>query len=147
MSAQQPKIVRKGEGLSWRVMGDQQVIKLSGDHTNGQFTLIEQTNEPGAGIPPHVHEREDEVFHLLTGQVEMTLGGATQTLKAGDLIFCPRGVPHSWKVTGQGHAKVMMSVFPAGIELMFEELAKLPEGPPDLDRVAEICGRYGLRFL
>jgi len=38
-------------------------------------------------------------------------------------------------------------VFPAGIEDMFEELGALPPGPPDFPKVAEICGRYGVKFV
>lgn len=142
-----PKIVRNDEGEVLNVIGDNQNIKLSGADTNGQFTLIEQNNQPGVGIPPHVHENEDEVFHVLSGQVAMTIGAETTTLNAGDLIFCPRGVPHSWRVVGEENARAMLSIFPSGLEDMFQELAQLPEGPPDLDKVAEICGKYKVKFV
>ena len=128
-------------------MGDNQNIKLTGKDTDGQYTLIEQYNDPGVGIPPHVHENEDEVFHVLSGQVEMMIGDDVTTLTPGDLIFCPKGIPHSWKVTGDEKAKAMLSIFPAGLEHMFEELAALPAGPPDLEKVGQICGKYNLRFV
>lgn len=142
-----PKIVRHDEGLKLNVIGDNQNIKLTGQDTNGQFTLIEQFNDPGIGIPPHVHENEDEVFQVLSGEVEMTVGEESVTLMAGDLIFCPRGIPHSWKVVGTEKARAMLSIFPAGLEKMFEELSQLPPGPPDLEKVGEICGKYNLRFV
>ncbi len=142
-----PKIVKNHEGYKLNVMGDNQVIKLSAKDTNGQFTLIEQNNNPEIGIPPHVHENEDEVFQVLEGQVEMSVGDKMTTLNAGDLIFCPKGVPHSWKVVGKEKARAILSIFPAGLEGMFEELSKLPEGPPDLEKVGEICGKYKLRFV
>ena len=41
----------------------------------------------------------------------------------------------------------MTSAFPAGIEHMFEALAALPEGPPDFEKVAKICGDHGIRFI
>lgn len=141
------KIVKNNSGLSLNVMGDKQVIKLSAKDTNGKFSLIEQNNNPGVGIPPHVHENEDEVFHVLTGKVEMMVGEESTTLSAGDMIFCPRGVPHSWKVVGEDKARAMLSIFPAGLEGMFEELSKLPAGPPDLEKVGKICGKYKLRFV
>ena len=128
-------------------MGDNQIIKLSAKDTNGQFSLIEQNNNPGTGIPPHVHQNEDEVFHVLSGQVDMTIGEEMTTLNSGDLIFCPRGIPHSFKVVGDQKAKVMLSIFPAGLENMFEELAKLPVGPPDLEKVGNICGKYNIEFI
>ncbi len=141
------KIVRNSEGKVLNVLGDNQNIKLRAEDTNGQFTLIEQNNEPGAAIPSHVHENEDEVFQVLEGQVEMSIGDETTTLSTGDLIFCPRGIPHSFKVIGEENARAMVSIFPAGLERMFEELADLPAGPPDMDKVTEICGKYSLKFV
>ena len=144
---QKPKIVKENEGKKLNVLGDNQNIKLTGEDTNGQYTLIEQNNEPGIGIPPHVHENEDEVFQVLSGQVEMSIGNQTTTLKAGDLIFCPKGVPHSWKVVGEEKSRAMLSIFPAGLEGMFKELAELPAGPPDMEKVTAICGKYNLKFV
>lgn len=142
-----PKIIKSGTGHKLNVLGDNQVIKLSAKDTNGQFSLIEQNNNPGMGIPPHVHENEDEVFHVLSGKVEMIVGDELTTLSAGDMIFCPRGIPHSWKVIGEEKASAMLSIFPAGLEVMFEELSELPAGPPDLEKVSEICGKYNLWFV
>jgi quercetin dioxygenase-like cupin family protein len=141
------KIIRDGEGQKVNVIGDNMTFKLRGSETNGRFVLIEQNNEPGTGIPTHVHENEDEVFRILEGTVEFETAGKRETLRAGDVIFCPRGVPHNWKVNGTKKAKVDLSFFPAGLEYMFDELGSLPEGPPDMGKVTEICGRYGIRFI
>ena len=142
-----PRIIKNDAGHKLNVMGDNQIIKLSSKDTNGQFTLIEQHNEPGMGIPPHVHENEDEVFHVLTGMVEMMIGEESTTLSAGDMIFCPRGIPHAWRVVGEEKAKAMLSIFPACLEGMFEELSELPVGPPDMEKVTAICGKYNLKFV
>lgn len=141
------QIRKTGEGLRLNVIGDQQCLKLTGKDTNQQFTLIEQTNEPGTGIPRHVHAHEDEVFQVVAGTVEFEVSGALQVLGAGELVYLPRGTAHSFKVVGSTTATVLLSIFPAGIEGMFEELGKLPAGPPDFAQVAEICGRYGVTFV
>lgn len=142
-----PKILKNGEGEKIAVIGDQQTIKLTGKDTNNQYTLIEEYNEPGTQIPLHVHESEDEVFHILEGELEVQIGNEFKQLKAGDIIFCPRGVPHAWKVIGDSKAKVILSVFPSGIENLFYELAQLPAGPPDFKKVTEICETYNIKFL
>lgn len=141
------RVVRADEGKKVNVLGDKQRFKLTGEDTYGQFTLIEETNDPGTAIPPHVHSREDEIFHVLEGEMEITVGGETTVLKAGDMAFGPRGIPHAWRITGDKPARVLLSVFPAGLERMFEELGQLPAGPPDMGKVTEICGRYGIRFM
>ncbi len=142
-----PKIVRSNEGHTINVIGDIQTFKLTGKDTNGQFTLIEEHNEPGTAIPMHVHEHEDEVFKVIEGQMELKVGDITTILNAGDIGFGPRGVPHAWKIVGTQKAKVILSVFPSGIEHMFEELGQLPAGPPDFPKVAGICGKYGIKFV
>jgi len=141
------KIVRANEGKKVNVIGDQQTFKLTGADTDGQFTLIEEINPPGTMIPPHVHTREDEVFKVLEGELEVTVGDKTVILKAGDLAFAPKNIPHSWKVIGGTDCKTILSAFPSGIELMFEELGGLPPGKPDFAEVAEICGQFGISFI
>ncbi|WP_350293107.1 cupin domain-containing protein [uncultured Croceitalea sp.] len=141
------KIVRANEGKKVNVIGDQQTFKLTGTDTDGQFTLIEEINPPGTMIPPHVHTKEDEVFKVLEGELEVTVGDKTVILKAGDLAFAPKNIPHSWKVIGDTDCKTILSAFPSGIELMFEELGGLPPGKPDFAKVAEICGRFGISFI
>ncbi|NNK59628.1 MAG: cupin domain-containing protein [Flavobacteriaceae bacterium] len=142
-----PKIIRESEGTHMNVIGDNQILKLSGKDTNGLFTLIEENNDPGIGIPLHVHENEDEIFHVLEGQLEVTIGDSTTILNSGDIGFLPRKIPHAWKVIGDTPTKVLLSIFPAGLEEMFAELSKLEPGPPDLDRVAEITNKYQIQFV
>ncbi len=122
-------------------------FKLTGEDTGGLLTLIEEHNDPGVMIPPHVHDLEDEVFHVLEGELEVTVGGESSILKAGDLAFGPRGVPHSWKTVGAGKTRVLLTAYPSGIEKMFEEIGELPAGPPDMPTVFGICERYGIRFV
>lgn len=141
------KIVFKNEGQRFNVLGDHQQIKFSGKDTNGQYLSVYQDNPPDTQIPMHIHENEDEVYTIIEGQVQFTVGDNTTLLKDGDSIFLPRQIPHTWKVVGSTNAKVYLEVFPAGIEGMFEELSLLPPGPPDFPKVVEICGRYGVKFV
>ncbi|MGY2133450.1 cupin domain-containing protein [Hymenobacter sp. HD11105] len=142
-----PKILKTEDGIRLTVLGDHQCIKLSGKDTNNQFTLIEQSNEPGVGVPKHVHAHEDEVFYVMEGMVEFQIEDTVQTLKAGELTYVPRGVAHRFTIVGDTKAKVQLSIFPAGIERMFEELDQLPPGPPDFGAVTAICAKYGVTIL
>ena len=141
------KVVLKEEGQKLNILGDHQQIKLTGKDTNGLFLAIYQDNPPNTQIPMHVHQNEDEVYKVLEGEVEFTVGNKKSILKSGDTIFLPRNIPHNWKVIGTSNAKVYLDIFPAGLENMFQELNKLPAGPPDFPKVAEICGRFGIRFV
>lgn len=141
------KIIRDGEGNVLNVLGDIQTHKLVGSDTDNQIVEWVDDVEPGVGIPPHIHTKEDEIFRVIEGQIEIMVDGKTTVLKAGDTAFAPKNIPHAWTVVGTEKAKMITSAFPAGIEIMFRELADLPPGPPDFEKVAEICGNHGISFL
>jgi len=93
-----------------------------------------------------VHTNEDEVYQIFEGEIAFEIGDQKLTAKKGDTIFLPRGIPHSFHVVGTSNAKTSLIIFPSGLENMFEELNELPAGPPDFPKVAQICGKYGVRF-
>ncbi|NJB71420.1 quercetin dioxygenase-like cupin family protein [Saonia flava] len=142
-----PKVIKDKEGEVFNVIGDIQTHKLVGSETANQITEWVDNVEPGTGIPPHVHTKEDEIFRVIKGQVEIMVDGKVTVLNEGDTAFAPKNIPHSWKVVGTEKAKMITSAFPAGIEKMFVELSKLPEGPPDFEKVSNICGKHGIQFV
>lgn len=142
-----PKIIKDKEGEVLNVLGDIQTHKLVGSETYNQIVEWVDDVEPGVGIPPHIHTKEDEIFRVIKGQVEIIVDGKSTVLEAGDTVFAPKNIPHSWKVIGTEKAKMITSAFPAGIEVMFNELADLPPGLPDFEKVAKICGNHGISFL
>ncbi|MBT8219641.1 MAG: cupin domain-containing protein [Bacteroidia bacterium] len=146
-SSLNPKIIREGEGNILNVIGDLQMHKISGKDTDNQIVEWVNDVDPGIGIPPHVHTREDEIFRVLKGKVELLVGDQITILEAGDIAYAPKNVVHSWKIIGNEKASMCTSAFPAGIEDMFEELGQLPPGPPDFEKVTAVCGRYGIQFV
>jgi quercetin dioxygenase-like cupin family protein len=142
-----PKIIKDNEGEVLNVIGDIQTHKLVGSDTQNQIVEWVDNVEPGVGIPPHIHTQEDEIFRVIKGQIEIMVDGKTTLLEAGDTAFAPKNVPHAWKVVGTEKAKMITSAFPAGIEVMFKELASLPPGPPDFEKVVEICSKHGISFV
>jgi quercetin dioxygenase-like cupin family protein len=145
--ARQAKITVQGQGDTLNVLGDAQRVKLTGKDTQGRFTLIENENPPGTTLPRHVHRNEDEVFYVLEGRVEFDVAGELAIGEPGATVFLPQGVPHTWRVVGAEPARMLIMLMPAGLEDYFRELAALPAGgPPDMERVLEISGRYGIEF-
>ncbi|MEG3656730.1 cupin domain-containing protein [Arenibacter palladensis] len=143
----EPKIIKDEEGNVLNVIGDIQTHKLVGSETGNQIVEWVDNVDPGVGIPPHIHTKEDEIFRVIKGQIEIMVDGETTVLNEGDVAFAPKNIPHSWTVVGTEKAKMITSAFPAGIEHMFEELAQLPPGPPDFQKVAEICAKQGISFV
>src|SRR4051794_28825429 len=58
---------------------------------------------PAGEMPPlHVHRDVDEGFYCLGGEITLYLPGESATLRAGDFILAPRGIPHSYEVGPDG---------------------------------------------
>jgi mannose-6-phosphate isomerase-like protein (cupin superfamily) len=76
------------------------------DGSNG-MSLIEH-RAPFAHSPPlHVHRNEDEIFHVLTGELRVRVGDRDVCLRAGETLLAPRGVPHTFAVESQGGATLL----------------------------------------
>lgn len=136
------------EAPTYDVLGTPIRVLLSGKDTGGQFALVHVLVAPGGGVPPHVHRNEDETFHVLEGELEVWVGGHTKTLRAGDTLFAPRGIPHSPKNATAQPVRVLVTITPAGFENFFrevDEIAEVRELPPD--EVARMSSRYGCDFL
>ncbi|HMO64422.1 MAG TPA: cupin domain-containing protein [Verrucomicrobiota bacterium] len=136
------------EAPTYEVLGAPIRVLLSGKDTGGQFALVHVLVVPDGGVPPHVHRHEDETFHVLEGELEVRVGGHTKTLRAGDTLFAPRGIPHSpWNRSGQP-VRVLVTITPAGFENFFrevDEIAELREVTPQ--EVAAMSARHGCEFL
>ena len=51
---------------------------------------------PGQAHPEQYHERKEETFHVLFGEVDLRLGSSERVLATGDIATIERGVHHSF---------------------------------------------------
>ncbi|HET9815517.1 MAG TPA: cupin domain-containing protein, partial [Xanthobacteraceae bacterium] len=52
----------------------------------GAYAILEQMIPAGHGPPLHVHRHETEIFYVLDGQFEITIGGRKVTATAGAIV-------------------------------------------------------------
>jgi quercetin dioxygenase-like cupin family protein len=123
-------VLSPGEGRSLWFQGNLMTIKVAGEHTNDGVAVVEGIFRAGHGPPLHVHRNEDELFYLLDGEMVVACDGRTFTAHAGDLVFLPRDIPHTFKVPADGGpARALFLVTPAGF-LGFIEAAGEPAPEP-----------------
>jgi len=135
-------------GKSVNVLGIPMVIRISGRDTNAAVAVVESHDVPGGGPPPHLHTREDEVFQILEGDYEFTVGGQTILATPGTTLFAPRGIPHGYRYVGSTAGRLMCVITPAGFESFFEEIGAMPpQEQQDIPRVMGIAKKFGLEFL
>jgi quercetin dioxygenase-like cupin family protein len=105
-------------------------VKISGSDTDGDLAIFEQTSlSQGKGTPLHLHNSQDEIFHVTEGEYYFQVGEEKFNLTMGDSIFLPRNVPHAWtQVSEKG--KMTVIVQPAGkLENFFVTMASLDHEP------------------
>jgi quercetin dioxygenase-like cupin family protein len=105
---------------------------IPSDSTGGQMSVFRCTARGGFGPPRHVHTREDEVFHVVEGDVCFEIDGRRQAAGPGTTVWMPRGVPHGFRVESPV-ARMLGIITPGDYEHLFRALgvpAQTRELPP-----------------
>jgi mannose-6-phosphate isomerase-like protein (cupin superfamily) len=128
-------VVPAGAGLA----GDRG-LKASRQSTGGALSVFETSI--GTGPPLHVHDREDECFYVLDGELPVRCGGEAVDAAAGSFVFLPRGRPHRcW--TACSPARLLLIAVPGGTEVYFGEI-NAASSDDERGRIGE---RYGIRVV
>jgi quercetin dioxygenase-like cupin family protein len=70
--------------------------------------VMEATIPLGASPPLHVHNDLDDTMYILDGEMRVRCGDSEQVVRAGHWVSMPRGVPHTFLVTGDRDARVLL---------------------------------------
>lgn len=90
---------------------------LTAEESRGRFSIVDETFFPGMNSAPgHTHHFHSEVFYIISGSMEWTVGGEVDTLGAGDLVYVPPGTVHFTRVLGDEPVRALMIYEPAGYE-------------------------------
>lgn len=108
------------EGLEHlAVVGDTYTVLLRGSDTAGRFALIDMLVPPEGGPPPHRHNF-DETFHVLEGEIEVSLRDDRPIRAgAGETVNVPANAPHSFRNASADQTRLLCFVSPAGLEDYF----------------------------
>jgi quercetin dioxygenase-like cupin family protein len=129
-------------------------IHVSGEETDGRYTVLEIQTPEGDMPPLHVHHEEDEVFHVVEGRVTLFLPGQEMPLTAGETFRAPQGIPHTYRVESET-ARWLVFCAPARFDdfvRAVSEAAAADELPPrgrpiDPERFAAEAARRGIELL
>src|SRR5829696_3198329 len=136
--------VRSAEpGNSFWYMGQLMSALAEEEDTGGRLTVYEILFPPGSGPPLHVHEREDEAFYVIEGNLSVRMGDEEFEAPTGSFVFQPRGIPHAFRSSSEGSFHALGQ--PA------EAMALPPAGrPPSSEQIAQMeaaLAEHGVTFV
>jgi len=130
-------------------------VCLSGTDTGGAYCLLDISLAPGMAVPRHTHTREDEVYFVFAGELEVTVGEKTFVLGPGDTLLAPRDIPHALRNSGNTTNHYLLVFSPSGFEEFImttavpaPDNAVAPTEPPAVAvrNVHELATDYGILF-
>jgi quercetin dioxygenase-like cupin family protein len=144
----------EGEGQAYWFLGGLYEIRVAGDESGGELTVMQMTLPPGMGPPPHTHPGGETVC-VLEGTLRYHIGDEAFEGGPGSVFHIPEGTVENFEPTGDSPLRVLVAYTPGGIDKFFAEVAEPaqarelpppPDSPPDIERMAEIGGRYGMHI-
>jgi quercetin dioxygenase-like cupin family protein len=130
-------------------------VRVSGAQTGGAFALADHLARRGNASPVHVHDRDDETFFVLDGELRIFVGEEEHAAGPGTLAVLPRRLRHAYVVTS-ATARFLTLHTPAGFEAFAAEVGEPahaptlpppPAGPPDFAALAEAAARHQITIL
>ena len=142
-------VVRAGgshAGPPLAVGPDLWMLDVPGSATGQALSVMSWHGHAPGGPPLHLHPEQDEVFIVDAGEYRFQCGDDQFVLTAGDSIFLPRGLPHTFRqLTATGRLRFLYT--PAGrMEDFFVALSRLP-GPPAPDLAHTLFADHGMRVV
>jgi quercetin dioxygenase-like cupin family protein len=134
-----------------------QVHVAASDGSDGLSVL--EHRAPFADSPPlHVHDTEDEIFHILEGDFRVQVANDVGRYGPGTVVLAPKGVPHTYRVESSAGGRFVTVtargeferfVRAVGREAERDELPP-PAGPPSPEAMRQlqaIAHTFGIEFV
>jgi hypothetical protein len=118
---------------------------------------MESVARRGDSPPYHVHRTEDEIFHVLEGELVVLVDGETSRARAGETHLLPKGVPHTYRVVSE-QARWLVVTTQGDFERFVRECSRPaeaaelppPSGPPTPEQqraLGEVAARHGIDLI
>jgi mannose-6-phosphate isomerase-like protein (cupin superfamily) len=132
-------------------------VRVRHDEGEDGISVLERLAPHGESPPLHVHQTEDEIFHVLEGQLRVRAGDTEVRIGAGETILGPKGVPHTYRVESQAGARWLVITTRGDFERFVRVLSRPaerpklpPQGPPtpeQADALAAAAREHGIELV
>ena len=147
ISPLQATIVKPEQALSIKPFGLDVKVLLSTEATGGAISVLMGHIKPGEGPGDHVHFNKEEIFFIIEGTYELTVGDQTTTAGPGTIVFIPRNVVHRFKNVGDTTGCMLDLSLPGGQDHYFKAISELAADGDFTEKVTEINKKFDTKFL
>ena len=133
-----------GAAESFHVLGETLRPMLT-NAMGSAIEIFDTTGTPGGGPPPHAHQWE-EIYVVLSGEMDVHIDGATTRLAAGGCAHVPANVAHGYTTIDATH---FLTIVTSGNAAKFfrQAAAEIEMNPPDVAGVLRVGAEHGITFL
>ncbi|MBS0613282.1 MAG: cupin domain-containing protein, partial [Proteobacteria bacterium] len=96
--------------------GTEATVNLSAAQSEGRVSVQDEYWPPGYKVQRHFHKKHAEIFYIVSGKVEWTVGGEAHVMGAGDMVYIPPNTVHTVKTVGNEEMRTLMIYEPGGYE-------------------------------
>ena len=133
-------------------------VRVRHDEGEDGISLMESLAPHGDSPPLHVHRTEDEIFHVLEGELRVGAGNTEVRIGAGETLLAPKGVPHTYRVESHEGARWLVMTRRGDFERFVHGLSRpaerpelpTPQGPPtpeQADALAAAAREHGIELV
>ncbi|WP_261844438.1 cupin domain-containing protein [Aliamphritea ceti] len=87
--------------------GETTVFLATAEDTNGRVSVFDSQLPKGNSAPWHYHETDDEIFYVVSGEVEFGINDDEVIARAGDLVIAGPKVLRRFKALTDSHLVVI----------------------------------------
>lgn len=136
---------RYGEPMKYKGVHLNDVV-ISKKDTQNNLSVFAFTGYSKVGPSLHLHFHQDEFFYVVEGNYHFVVGDEKMELSAGDTIFLPRNIPHTW-IQSTDKGQLLYAVQPSGtLEDFFKEMNDLKK-PPTEEEAKQIHLKHGMKLV
>jgi quercetin dioxygenase-like cupin family protein len=137
-------------------LNTQVTIRVSSQDGSDGISVLEHRASQGDSPPLHVHHAEDEIFHVLEGEVRYRVGDQERLARAGETLLTPKGIPHTYRV--ESAEARMLTITRGEFENFIRAFGRPaerdglpdPSGPPtpeQAEALARACQQFGIDLV
>jgi mannose-6-phosphate isomerase-like protein (cupin superfamily) len=134
------------------------IVRVRHDEGEDGISVLDRLAPHGESPPLHVHHNEDEIFHVLEGELRVRAGDTEVRVGAGETILGPKGVPHTYRVESPEGARWLVITRGGNFERFVRALSRpaersgLPPAqgaptPEQADALAATAREHGIEFV